>query len=81
MAPEAAAATTRSLRKGSLVKVKRQAYLASVELAASDADPPTYIFEGPGQILLLRGDAANVRWSLPVPDVWLPLTLLEAFRA
>lgn len=67
------------LKKGTLVKVNRQAYLGSLEAAASDPLPPAYLFEGPGEALALKGDHAQVRWNRPVPDVWLRLDQLEAF--
>jgi hypothetical protein len=66
------------LKKGSLVRVCQAAYLGSTEAAASDPIPPQYIFEGPGEILALKGDYAQLRWRRPVPDVWLRLNQLEA---
>lgn len=77
-APPAAAAP---LKKGSLVRVNRQAYLGSLEAHASDAEAPGYIFEGPGEVLLVKGDYAQLRWRRPVPDVWLRLDQLEAYGA
>jgi hypothetical protein len=73
------AAKPKALRKGALVCVNRQAYTGSLEARASDPDPPDYIFEGPGEVLVVRGDHAQVRWSRPVPDVWLPVSQLEPF--
>ena len=67
-----------SLKKGSLVRVCQAAYLGSTEAGASDPKPPKYIFEGPGEILALKGDYAQLRWRRPVPDVWLRLDQLEA---
>ena len=67
------------LKKGALVRVNRQAYAGSLEAGASDPQPPAYIFEGPGEILAIQGDHAQLRWRLPVPDVWLRLDQLEAF--
>ncbi len=67
-----------SLKKGSLVKVNRAAYTGSLEAAASDPSPPAYLFEGPGEVLSIKGDYAQLRWRLPVPDVWLRLDQLEA---
>lgn len=75
-APAAAAAP---LKKGSLVRVNRQAYASSLEAAASDVVAPDYIFEGPGEILAVKGDYAQLRWRRPVPDVWLRLDQLEVF--
>ena len=66
------------LKKGSLVRVCKAAYLGSTEAAASDPEAPPYIFEGPGEILALKGDYAQLRWRRPVPDVWLRLDQLEA---
>ncbi|MCP9820823.1 NAD(P)H-quinone oxidoreductase subunit O [Synechococcus sp. Cruz-9H2] len=73
VAPKAAA-----IKKGSLVKVSRNAYLGSLEAAASDPTPPDYLFEGPGEVLAISGEFAQLRWRLPVPDVWLRLDQLEA---
>ena len=67
-----------ALRKGALVKVNRAAYDASIEAAASDPSPPAYIFEGPGELLVVKGDYGQVRWNRPVPDVWLRMDQLEA---
>ncbi|MGE4581871.1 MAG: NAD(P)H-quinone oxidoreductase subunit O [Synechococcus sp.] len=67
-----------ALRKGALVKVNRAAYDASIEASASDPTPPNYIFEGPGELLVVKGDYGQVRWNRPVPDVWLRIDQLEA---
>ena len=77
--PTAAPAAPAPLKKGSLVRVNRQAYASSLEAAASDSDAPDYIFEGPGEILTVKGDYAQLRWRRPVPDVWLRMDQLEAF--
>ena len=68
-----------AFKKGALVRVKRETYSGSIEAGASDPTPPAYIFEGPGEILVVKGDYAQVRWRRPVPDVWLKLAQLEAF--
>jgi hypothetical protein len=68
-----------ALRKGALVKVNRKAYSASIEAAASDPTPPDYIFEGPGELLVVKGDYGQVRWNRPVPDVWLRMDQLEVY--
>ena len=73
-----APATPAPLKKGSLVRVCKTAYLGSTEAAASDPEAPQYIFEGPGEILAFKGDYAQLRWRRPVPDVWLRLDQLEA---
>jgi hypothetical protein len=74
-------AETPTLKKGSLVKLNRNAYLGSLEAAASDPEPPGYLFEGPGEILAVKGDHAQLRWRRPVPDVWLRLDQLEPWSA
>ena len=61
----------KKFRKGDLVKVDREKYLHSLESKASDENLPEYIFEGPGEILLIKGDYCQVRWRRPVPDVWI----------
>ncbi len=61
----------KKLRKGDLVKVDREKYLNSIEAKASDVDLPEYIFQGPGEILLIKGDYCQIRWRRPVPDVWI----------
>tara|TARA_B100001996_G_scaffold259438_1_gene201821 strand:+ start:395 stop:658 length:264 start_codon:yes stop_codon:yes gene_type:complete len=61
----------KKFRKGDLVKVDREKYLNSLESKASDENLPEYIFEGPGEILLIKGDYCQVRWRRPVPDVWI----------
>lgn len=78
-APAKPAPAQAALKKGSLVRVNRQAYTSSLEAQASDSEAPAYIFEGPGEILAVKGDHAQLRWRRPVPDVWLRLDQLEAF--
>jgi len=68
---------TKSFRKGALVKVNRKAYLNSLEATASDQVVPEYIFKGPGELLVVKGEYGQVRWRLPVPDVWLRIDQLE----
>jgi hypothetical protein len=75
----APAAGPAAIKKGSLVRVNRQRYQGTVEAEASDGQPPDYIFEGPGEVLLVNGDYAQLRWRRPVPDVWLRLDQLESF--
>ena len=69
----------KTFRKGALVRVNRKAYEGSVESEASDPSPPNYIFQGPGEVLVVKGEFAQVRWRMPVPDVWLRLDQLEAW--
>ena len=61
----------KKLRKGDLVKVEREKYLNSLESKASDINLPEYIFEGPGEVLLIKDNYCQVRWRRPVPDVWM----------
>ncbi len=70
----------RTFKKGSLVRVNKDSYLGSVESKASDPVPPDYIFKGPGEVLLTKGDYAQIRWKLPVPDVWLRQDQLEQWK-
>mgnify|MGYP001051346153 CR=1 FL=1 len=76
-APAAQPQPQTPLKKGSLVRVNKAAYSGSLEANASDA-LPGYLAEGPGEILAIKGDYAQLRWRRPVPDVWLRLDQLEA---
>jgi len=67
------------LKKGSLVVLDRQKYINSVESLASDIELPNYVFEGPGEILVIKEDYAQVRWRRPVPDVWFKLDQLKEY--
>ena len=67
------------LKKGSLVRVDKEIYATSVESLASDSDLPNYVFEGPGEILAIKEEYAQVRWRRPVPDVWFKLDQLKEF--
>jgi hypothetical protein len=74
-----AASSPAPAKKGSLVRVNRESFQGSIEAGASDTQAPDYIFEGPGEVLQLKGDYAQLRWRRPVPDVWLRLNQLEPF--
>ena len=67
------------LRKGALVRVNREAWAHSPKSGIRDAIAPSYIFEGPGEILAVRDNYGQIRWHKPVPDVWLCLDQLEPF--
>ena len=69
----------KSFRKGALVRVSRQAYDQTIESSASDPSPPDYIFKGPGELLAVKGEYAQIRWRRPVPDVWLRVDQLEDY--
>ena len=67
------------LKKGSLVRVDKSIYVKSIEALASDKDLPSYVFEGPGEILSIKEEYAQVRWRRPVPDVWFKLDQLKEY--
>ena len=67
------------LKKGSLVFIDKSIYDGSVEAVASDQDLPSYIFEGPGEILSIKEEYAQVRWRRPVPDVWFKLDQIKEY--
>jgi len=67
------------LKKGSLVVLDKEKYAESLESLASDVDLPNYVFEGPGEILVVKEDYAQVRWRRPVPDVWFKLDQLKEY--
>ena len=67
------------LKKGTLVFVDKDIYLKSIEALASDYDLPSYVFEGPGEILGIKEEYAQVRWRRPVPDVWFKLDQLKEY--
>ncbi len=68
--------TPKPLKKGALVRVNRKKYQNSLEAKASDEMLPEYIFEGPGEVLAVKENYAQVRWRRPVPDVWFRLDQL-----
>ena len=67
------------LKKGSLVFIDKSIYDKSVEALASDKDLPSYVLEGPGEILSIKEEYAQVRWRRPVPDVWFKLDQLKEY--
>mgnify|MGYP001463486660 CR=1 FL=1 len=67
------------LKKGSLVCVDKDIYSKSIEALSSDKDLPDYLFEGPGEILAIKEEYAQVRWRRPVPDVWFKLDQLKEY--
>ena len=67
----------KTFRKGALVRVIREKYQASLEAQAIEDFPPSYIFDGPGELLAVKGEYGQVRWRMPVPDVWLRIDQLE----
>ena len=67
------------LKKGNLVCLDKDIYSKSVEALASDKDLPSYVFEGPGEILVIKEEYAQVRWRRPVPDVWFKLDQLKEY--
>ena len=71
--------SNKPLKKGSLVILDPEKYLSSLESLASDSELPNYVLEGPGEILAVKEDYAQVRWRKPVPDVWFRLDHLKEF--
>ena len=71
--------TKKTLKKGSLVFADRDNYIKSIEALASDDDLPNDVFDGPGEILSVKDEYAQVRWRRPVPDVWLKLDQLKEY--
>ena len=69
----------KTLKKGSLVYLDNDVYSKSVEALASDVDLPSYVFQGPGEILTIKEEYAQVRWRRPVPDVWFKLDQLKEY--
>ena len=69
----------RPLKKGSLVYLDKDIYSKSIEASASDLDLPNYVFEGPGEVLGIKEEYAQVRWRRPVPDVWFKLDQLKEY--
>ena len=59
--------------------MNREAYLSSMEAKASAGEPPAYLLEGPGEVLTVKGDYAQLRFRQPVPDIWLRMDQLEAY--
>ena len=68
------------LKKGSLVFIDKDIYSKSLEALSSDKDLPNYLFEGPGEILVIKEEYAQVRWRRPVPDVWFKLDQLKEYQ-
>ena len=69
----------KKFRKGDLVKVEREKYLDSLESKASDENLPEYIFQGPGEVLIIKDDYCQVRWRRPVPDVWIRIEQIVSY--
>ena len=69
----------KKFRKGDLVKVDREKYPNSLESKASDTNLPEYIFQGPGEVLLIKGDYCQIRWRRPVPDVWINIDHIVSY--
>ena len=67
------------LKKGNLVFLDKDIYSKSIESLASDINLPSYVFEGPGEILTIKEEYAQVRWRRPVPDVWFKLDQLKEY--
>ena len=70
---------TKPLKKGSLVCLDKNIYSKSLEALASDSNLPNYVFQGPGEILAIKDEYAQVRWRRPVPDIWFKLDQLQVY--
>ena len=70
----------KKFRKGDLIKVNKDVFINSLESKSSDKALPEYIFAGPGEVLLVKGEYCQVRWRRPVPDVWFRLDQLEPWK-
>ncbi|TVQ58227.1 MAG: NAD(P)H-quinone oxidoreductase [Spirulina sp. DLM2.Bin59] len=66
------------IKRGSLVRAVREALANSVEITASDARLPAYLFESKGEVVEIEGDYAFVKFYVPTPAMWLRLDQLEA---
>ena len=69
------------IKKGSLVRLNGTAYAGSLEAQASPAEVPAYLLEGPAEVLMVKGDYAQLRSRRPVPDIWLRLDQLLTYEA
>jgi hypothetical protein len=68
---------TMALKKGTRVKVSREKLMESTAVLANDPRWSPYLFETWGEVVELRGSAAQVVFgSVPTPPVWLPQELL-----
>ncbi|MBF2098997.1 MAG: NAD(P)H-quinone oxidoreductase subunit O [Gloeomargaritaceae cyanobacterium C42_A2020_066] len=66
-----------AIKKGSLVRVLREKLDQSLEAQANDTRWASYLFETAGEVLDLRGDYAQVKFTVPTPPFWLRLDQLE----
>lgn len=70
-----------AVKKGDLVRVNREKLENSVEALASDRRWPPYLFSGKGEVVELRGEHAQVKFTqVPTPNVWLRVDQLEALK-
>mgnify|MGYP001463568325 CR=1 FL=1 len=67
------------INKIKLKQNDKSIYDKSIEALASDKHLPSYIFEGPGEILSIKEEYAHVRWRRPVPDVWFKLEQIKEY--
>ncbi|MFM2429540.1 MAG: hypothetical protein RLZZ511_753 [Cyanobacteriota bacterium] len=64
-------------KKGSMVRVIREKLENSLEAQASDRRLPNYLFDTPGEVLLVQGDYAFIKFgATPTPNIWLRLDQL-----
>lgn len=66
-----------ALKKGTRVQVSREKLMESTAVLANDPRWSPYIFETWGEVVELRGAAAQVMFgAVPTPPIWLPQELL-----
>lgn len=66
------------VKKGDIVRAIREKLENSVEIQASDARLPSYIFDTKGEVLDAKGDYVLVKFGyVPTPNFWLKADQLE----
>ncbi|MEM9772702.1 MAG: NAD(P)H-quinone oxidoreductase subunit O [Cyanobacteria bacterium P01_D01_bin.73] len=68
----------KKIKKGTMVRVIREALENSVEATSSDQRFSPYVFETDAEILEVDGDYALIQWgAVPTPNAWLRIDQLE----
>lgn len=71
-----------AVKKGAMVRVVREKLEGSLEAQASDQRLPEYLFNTPGEVLVIKDDYAFVKFgATPTPNIWLRVDQLEDFPA
>jgi hypothetical protein len=66
-----------AIKKGGLVRVRRERLENSLEAQANDTRWSAYVFESPAEVLDIRGDYVQLKFPVPTPPVWLRLDQVE----